>query len=382
MTYLKVSVFLIQPLALTLKSGLAANRVNVWRSNAQRQFEQIATVRPKAGRVTYVVEPGSVYTFTSTTGQRKGLVPRAKIAPASFPAPWRDDFERARFGRSPAYLSDLNGAFEIDRCADRAGFCLFQRTLVAPIPWTYWRTMREVEALTIGGDDRWRNYRVSADVRLDGQGYASLIGRMSKLASDGPLSAYQFRLDAAGNWSLLAATTEGIVATGSLDARAGAWHHLELVMRDNQIIGSIDGRQVLTIRDTRHARGLAGLGSGWHAASFDNFKVEPLDDGTPIVVADVVSPVAVPPKAPKLFVPEALDRAVHLTWSAVPGATGYRARIGIKDGVWDKTVEVGISTEQTFRTLTNGQTYWFQVVAVNSKGESAPAGQFATPTGR
>ena len=370
-----------QRLSFAVTGGLATSAVHVWRSDAQRQFEKIATLRPTRGRFAFTVLPGNIYTFTTTVGQNKGVAPALATPERRFPMPWRDAFERAGFGRSPAWLSDLNGAFEMDRCPDRFGGCLVQRTTKVPIPWTYWRTMREVGALSVGGDVRWHNYRVSADVRLDRPGYASLIGRMSKLSSDGPLSAYQFRLDDVGNWTLLAATTEGIIASGKSAAIAGRWHHLDLVMRGERITGAIDGAQVVSITDARQARGLAGLGAGWNVAAFDNFEVAPLDADSAVIATEAVTAPIGRPEAPKLFVLEALDRAVHLTWSSVVGATGYRVRIGTKDGVWDKTVDVGVSTEQTFRTLTNGRTYWFQVVAVNGNGEGPGAGQFATPTG-
>jgi len=369
-----------QRLAFALSGGLARTPVHVWHSDARRWFEEVAVLRPVAGRFALTVAPGSVYTLTSTTGQHKGA---AGVAPPerAFPMPWRDDFERARFGTTPAYLSDLNGAFEIAPCPGRTGSCLHQRTTVPPTPWAYWRTMREAGALSVAGDPAWRDYRVSADVRLDGPGYASLIGRISKLASDGPRSAYQFRLYDDGRWQLLAATTEGLVAQGVSAARAGAWRRLALTMRGGAIEGAIDGRQVFALTDERQATGLAGVGSGWNAAAFDNLVVEPVAPDVPVVSAPPAPRVAAPPATPRLFVPEALDRAVHLRWSAVPGATGYRARIGVKEGVWDKTVEVGRSTEQTFRTLTNGRKYFFEVVAVNAAGASPGAGQFATPVG-
>ena len=367
-----------QRVAFQLSGGLARARVYVWRSDARRWFEEIAVLAPVAGRFALTAAPGSVYTLTSTTGQHHGTAPPLPSARA-FPLPWREGFERPRFGITPAYLSDLNGAFEIAPCPGRPGRCLHQRTLVPPMPWAYWRTMREAGALTVAGDPAWRDYRVSADVRLSGPGYASLIGRMSKLASDGPLSAYQFRLYDDGRWQLLAATTGGLVAEGGSGARAGAWHHIALTMRGTRIEGAIDGAPVFALTDDKQATGLAGLGAGWNAGAFDDFVVEPVAPGVPVVTAPPAPRAAAPPAAPRLFVPEALDRAVHLRWSAVPGATGYRARIGTKEGAWDKTVDVGRSTEQTFRTLTNGRKYWFEVVAVNAAGTSPGAGQFATP---
>ena len=367
-----------QRLTFHLAGGLASTPVHVWRSDAKRWFEHIADLRPTQGHFALAAAPGSVYTLTSTTGQHHGMAPPSPPARA-FPMPHLETFENPRFGTTPAWLSDLNGAFEIAPCPERFGQCLHQRTLAPPTPWAYWRTMREAGALTVGGDPAWRDYRVFADVRLDTAGYASLIGRMSKLASDGPLSAYQFRLYDDGRWQLLAATTEGLVAQGRAAAIAGAWHHLTLTMHGERIEGAIDGTRVFALADDKQATGLAGLGAGWNAAAFDNFTVEPIAPGVLVSTAPPAPRATTPPPAPRLFVPQALDRAVHLQWTPVRGATAYRARVGTREGVWDKTVDVGRSTEQTFRTLTNGRKYWFEVVAVNAAGPSPGAGQFAIP---
>ena len=86
-----------QRLTFALSGGLARTPVHVWRSDARRWFEEVAVLRPVAERFAVTVAPGSVYTLTSTTGQHKGVAPTPPPERA-FPVPWREDFERARFG--------------------------------------------------------------------------------------------------------------------------------------------------------------------------------------------------------------------------------------------------------------------------------------------
>ncbi|NLF07673.1 MAG: hypothetical protein GX594_06800 [Pirellulaceae bacterium] len=41
-----------------------------------------------------------------------------------------------------------------------------------------------------------------------------------------------------------------------------------------RITASIDGREVVSIEDRTYGAGMAGLGTGWNRAMFDNFSVK------------------------------------------------------------------------------------------------------------
>lgn len=360
----------------SVAGGLSSGPVYVWRSNARSAFEHIARLEPVDGRYSFEFEPNSLYTLTTTTGQARGSSRPPAAAP--FPIPYREEFESYAPGHSnPRFLSEINGGYEVSACgAGRAGQCLRQ-VAEFPIGWTYWKTMEQMGTGMLLGDVGWRNYRVSSDVRVEGPGYAAILGRVAHVTADGALNGYQMRLSGSGVWSLEAATQNAQLASGKIDAAAHSWHRLELIFEGDRITGRIDGAQVLAVRDSRHGAGLAGLGGSWDKQQFDDFSVTPLP-GVPVIAPAPVPRVDHPPEdPPKLFVPVASDRAIRLEWAPVPGARGYRVSIGTTAEHFDATVDVGERATHTFRTLTNGQQYYFRVTAINEKGEGPPANQYA-----
>lgn len=63
----------------------------VWRSNKQEQFVQQAEIQPVNGIFTLELDPDSIYSLSTTRGQRKGGF--ANIPePAPFPFPYYDNF--------------------------------------------------------------------------------------------------------------------------------------------------------------------------------------------------------------------------------------------------------------------------------------------------
>ncbi len=367
-----------QPFALTVVPEFGERPVHVWRSTPTSWFERVAILQPGAGRLEFTADANAVYTLTTLAGGGKATP--ASPPDQAFPAPFADGFDDGEPGQARRWFADLNGAFEVGPCAGgRPGRCLNQQTATIPIGWTYWRTMVEMGAPTITGSSKWRDYRVAADARLDDAGWASVLGRVIKVSSEGAVNGYQLRVHDDGRWELLHAVKDGVLAQGTVGPGRGRWRRLELAMHGDRITATVDGRQVAAIDDPRWPAGMAGVGTGWNLGGFDNFAVTAIAPQVPIVSAPPVDAATKPPPAPRLFVPAASDKAVLLRWSEVPGATGYRARIGLAPGEWDTTVEVGPGTQHNFRTLTNGTTYHFEVVAVNAAGESPGAGQYATP---
>jgi hypothetical protein len=133
------------------------------------------------------------------------------------------------------------------------------------------------EPYTIIGSARWRNYEVSCDARIEGTGYAAVFGRVksSLLSVSAPPHGYWLKVSAGGRWELKAFTStlaEETVAFG-----ACRWHKLTLTFSGTRITAGIDGAEVKTIEDrTFFEGGMAGLGSGWNIAEFDNFSVRDL----------------------------------------------------------------------------------------------------------
>ncbi len=70
-------------------------------------------------------------------------------------------------GQQPRYLSQMQGAFEVEPCAGgRSGRCVQQQAATKPIEWD-----GNSNPYTIGGNLSWSNYTVSAD---------ALIGRRAR----------------------------------------------------------------------------------------------------------------------------------------------------------------------------------------------------------
>src|SRR6185437_12394701 len=88
-----------------------------------------ADLNPTSGSTyTISLQPGRVYTLTTTTGGGKGTA--TGNASAVLPLPYSDNFDSYTVGREARYLSDLQGSFEVSACAGgRSGQCIRQ---VAP----------------------------------------------------------------------------------------------------------------------------------------------------------------------------------------------------------------------------------------------------------
>ena len=371
-----------QPLELVVSGGLSQGAVHVWRSTTDHFLQQESTILPVNGRFRVVLAPGSVYSLTTTTGQHKGAAQPPPERP--FPVPYEETFERDAIGTDAVrYFSEQNGAFEVRPCSSgRRGHCLNQVVDTPPIWWTYGADAPRLGTPTVIGDMRWRDYRVSADVLVSGTGYAGVMGRVARaLCCDGTLSGYQFRVYGTGKWELVAETRDALLASGDIALNTPGWRHLELVLHGDRISGSIDGHQVFNVLDQRQPTGLAGLVAGWNQASFDNFTIVPVAAGVPVISTPPLQRSTKPPPQPVLYVPSPARNAVKLSWAAAPGAIRYRIRMLGRESDVPRILEVGNATSYTVTTLTNGQNYRFQVIAVNENGESPPSSeQTAKPT--
>jgi hypothetical protein len=125
------------------------------------------------------------------------------------------------------------------------------------------------------GSVSWRDYEISADVCIERGGSVSLYGRVSANAqtADPPKGCY-LTVASDGRWTLWA--YKSLLAEGHVAFAADAWHKLKLTFAGTRIGVAIDGATVRTVDDSAHRNGLAGLGSGWNTALYDNFAVWPV----------------------------------------------------------------------------------------------------------
>jgi hypothetical protein len=216
----------------------------------------------------YTFKPDCIYTLTTTTGQKKGDA--ISPASASFPLPFKDDFENYAPAKTPKYFSDQAGTFETFKRADDQGQCLRQ---VLPRPGIRWTA--EWKPYTLIGDATWTNYNVSADVLIETNGgVAFVMGRVGKGAGfwDATPRGYWLALNnASAQWELHASSN--LLASGAANIAANSWHNLRLAMRGASLGCYVDGAEVTNLIDSTYSSGVAGIGCGWHDAQFDNFTV-------------------------------------------------------------------------------------------------------------
>jgi len=245
-------------------------------TNSTDWFVKQADIVPADGQFSLTIQPGYVYTLTTTTGQTKGAV--AAPAGAPFPFPYADNFETYSAGRLAKYFSDMYGAFETSPCAGgRKGTCLSQLTPAEPTAWK--KTGNR--PFTILGDLDWADYRISSDILLEQPGSVDLIGRLTGMSGADTPNSYVLRVSDAGSWWVLKTGTkqeEAVLASGKVSPLGvGAWHAVSLEFQGGSLTARIDGVAVGTVADASYSKGMVGLGVvGYALAQFDNFKVDAL----------------------------------------------------------------------------------------------------------
>jgi galactosylceramidase len=140
---------------------LAKGDVHVWKSNEKIQFVEEKLLRLTDSAFTVSLEGNSVYTLSTTTGQKKGAHPAPPPA-ADFPLPYKEDFESDAAGVIPKYLCDQKGSFETAKRADGKGICLKQIVPKEGIPWGG----RAGFPNTVFGDKLWTDYTIQVDVLI------------------------------------------------------------------------------------------------------------------------------------------------------------------------------------------------------------------------
>jgi O-glycosyl hydrolase len=273
-------------------SGFAADALHLWTtnlnsSNSSDWFVKRADIHPVQGEFSINLEPGHMYSVTTTTGQTKGDA----VAPPSAPflLPFADNFKSYPVGKMPRYFSDMYGAFETADCVGgRSGICLRQVVTEEPTAWK--KTSNR--PFTIVGNLDWQDYRVSNDILFEQPGSVDLMGRLSGMSDADVPNSYVLRVADTGEWRLLKTIDtrddkqkdkkeETTLAEGRvLSLGIHRWHNLALTFQGETITAQIDRVTVKVVSDASFAKGMAGLGTvGYARAEFDNFEVGPEPSG-------------------------------------------------------------------------------------------------------
>jgi galactosylceramidase len=297
-----------QLLHLEIDPDLRSSSLCVWRSDAREQFVRMDDIEVREGSVELVLEPDSVYSLSTTRGQRKGTfgdIPDSTPFPLPYSDNFRDYSAPARRGRLPRYLADVSGAFEL---FDDEGQVLRQMVPAPTISWAPdWRTF------SIIGDSDWRDYEVGVTVRLDVGESAAVMGRVNDVGSGYGFEprCYYLQITAEGECTLVCvdgrvnpneprgdAEQQALIHTRG-GAGGGEWtlgqatlpaaesRRLSLRFQGRRIVGSVDGEPVISITDETHSRGMAGLLAGsypqFSRPRYSDLTIAPLHDGqTPL----------------------------------------------------------------------------------------------------
>ena len=269
-----------QTIDVTVAGGLSTGAVHVWSTNlnsanASDYFVRQADITPSAGHYTLTLQPGRIYTLTTTTGQGKSSA--TSPARGNLSLPYRDNFDAYPVGALPRYTEDMQGSFEVRPCLDgRAGQCLQQVAPAQPILW-----QGGSDAYTLVGDTAWGDYTVSVDVDLKQSGVVKLVGRANtQLRPQTKQASYELQVSDTGAWTIAKRDTTATVTTlagGSATALGlNRWHTLAFDLRGSTLTARIDGITLGTAQDSSYATGQASLGMrGYQTDQFDNLTITP-----------------------------------------------------------------------------------------------------------
>ena len=269
-----------QTVNVNLSNGLSTGTVHVWATNVNNPSTSTALIHtqditPNNSSYSLTVQPGYVYSITTTTGQGKGTA--TSPANGTLALPYSDNFDGYATNTEAKYLSDMQGSFEARPCANgRTGQCVQQVTPVRPIEW-----QNDSDAFSLLGDPTWSNYTVKVDVNLQQAGTAELLGRAGTQARpQGNQNLYKFRVGDNGNWSIVKNYSNGnstTLASGTVNALGtGSWHTLGLTFQGTQITATVDGATIRTVTDGTFLSGQVGIGVvGYQTDQFDNLTITP-----------------------------------------------------------------------------------------------------------
>jgi hypothetical protein len=334
-----------QSFTATVAGGLSTSAVHVWSTAVSGADNLVrgADLTPSNGTFTLTLQPGRVYTLTTSTGQGKGTATGS--AAGTLALPYTDSYDGYAVGREARYLADMQGAFEVTACgAGRAGRCVRQMSPRAPITWD---DLSDPYALL--GDLGWANYRVASDVLFEQAGYVEVIGRATWQHAFGPagLDAYYLRVSNTGAWSLLRNDTNNAMTTVRSGTAAApgtnAWHTLALTFSGSTITAQLDGTTLTTVTDTAWSVGQVGIGTSQGAtAQFDNLSV---------------TAVAGPP-------PPVSGRLVGVQSGRCLDVPNQSQTNGVQVAIWD----CNGGANQTWTQLSNGalQVYGTKCLDVNA----------------
>jgi hypothetical protein len=275
-----------QTVTMSVAGGLPGGTLHVWSTNldspggATPTMVQDPDLTATDGTYTLTLEPGQVYTVTTTTGQGVGTAASSSPERSILPLPYSDSFSEYSDGQEATYFATMNGAFEAEPCdGGVSGQCLQQQAPATPIRWTNESGDQPYATM---GDSSWSNYTVSSNVLLEqSDSAAEILGRVGlQNRNNNGLNAYHLRLSDSGAWELLKTDQSWdwtTLASGTVTAPGtDTWHKLSLGFQGSTITAAIDGTTVATVTDTSYSGGMVGIGTaGYYPVQYSDFSITP-----------------------------------------------------------------------------------------------------------
>jgi hypothetical protein len=262
-----------QQVTVRVTGGLPTRAVHVWSTNLRGpgQFVRRGDITPHGGAFTATLQPGFVYTFTTTTGQsRAGGHPPAVPAVGPMPLPYTAAPDAAGMTRM---LCPIEGSFGYVHGV------LTQTTVGEPVEWHYLGPSPAPYAIL--GWNTWRDYTVSARVVLPRSGTASpppgaaLIARFQGFRGTtvSHFRGYELEVRGDGAWQL-AANGPRPEALASGRVAAAHAYAMSVTTRGSTISALINGVHVATVTNRAYRDGPAGLASlGYYPVQYPLFGV-------------------------------------------------------------------------------------------------------------
>ena len=262
-----------QQVTVHVTGGLPARAVHVWSTNLRGpgQFVRRGDITPRGGIFTTVLQPGFVYTFTTTTGQSRadGHPP---AVPAAGPMP-------VQYAAAPDAAGMARMLCPIDGSFGYVHGVLTQTAVGEPVEWHYPGPFPAPYAIV--GSNTWRDYTVSARVVLPRSGPASLPPGAALIArfqgfhrtTVSQFRGYELKVRSNGAWQITANGPAPVTLASGRVAAAHAYA-MSLTTRGTTISARINGARVATVTNGAYRDGSAGLASlGYYPVQYLRFGV-------------------------------------------------------------------------------------------------------------
>jgi hypothetical protein len=262
-----------QQITVHVTGGLPARVVHVWSTNLRGpgEFTRRGDITPSKGAFAALLQPGYVYTFTTTTGQSRADG-RPPPVPAAGPL-------LVRYTATPDGAGLANMLAPVDGSFGYVRGMLTQTVAGEPVEWLY--PGRSPAPYAIIGQNTWRDYTVSARVILPAPGTespapgATLIARFQEFrrSAFSQFRGYELMVRSNGARQIVA-NGPAAVTLASGNVTAARAYFLSLTAQGTTISAQINGVTVATVTNRTYRYGPAGLGSlGYYPVRYPSFAV-------------------------------------------------------------------------------------------------------------